>query len=574
MIENVKYHNNNLLFEIKISYVVVILFGTLALGACKNNEIKLTESPQIKEQWTDSVYATMNLEEKVGQLFMAATYSNREPAHTDSIQKLIEKYHIGGVIFFQGGPVRQVNMTNRFQKASKIPILVGIDAEWGVNMRLDSTSGFPYNMTLGAVQNNDLIRRIGVQIGKHCNLLGIHNNYAPVVDINTNPNNPVIGTRSFGEDRDNVTAKAMAFMNGMQSQGVLACAKHFPGHGDTSSDSHKSLPIINFSAQRIDSIELHPYKAMIAAELGSIMVAHLEVPSLEEKPGLPSSLSYRVVNDLLKDSLKFNGLIMTDALNMKGVSNFSDSGSVDLTAFLAGHDVLLFSENVPKGIATILNAFKQGRFTEDRLGYSVKKILKAKFDLGLHQFKPLPTKDLVAQLNSEENVHLNKELAEHAVTILKNDKDLLPLKAGKNIAVFTLGNGNSERFIQQLESKFSVTRLASMSDPAMAEADVVVIGYHRLNYRRSYRLTAQEIAVIEEIAKKKQVVLNVFASQYVLEKLKFDNIESVLVSYENSRYFQEAGAAIILGDLPSRGKLPARFNSIFDTGFGLELKTQ
>jgi beta-N-acetylhexosaminidase len=546
-------------------FISLILPGFL-LTACVPGKEKVPEEVNHRQIWVDSVYATMNLEEKVGQLFMAATYSNREPAHTDSIQKLIEEHHIGGVIFFQGGPVRQVNMINRFQQAAKIPLMVGIDAEWGISMRLDSTPRYPYNMTLGAIQDNELIEQIGRQIGLQCRLVGVHNNYAPVVDINTNPANPVIGTRSFGEDRDNVTAKALAFMTGMQSQGILACAKHFPGHGDTATDSHKTLPVVDFSAQRIDSVELHPYKKMISNGLGSVMVAHLEVPQLEEQPGLPSSLSHTIVTELLKDSLKFEGLIMTDALNMKGVSMFSDSGSVDLTAFLAGHDVLLFSENVPVGIASILKAFEEGRFTEERLTHSVKKILAAKYAVGLHEFQPLQTDNLIAELNTDINKELHRKAAEQSITILRNEDDLLPLKSGTDLTYLRLGDGNGEAYLNTLSETMNVK--ADNDD-----SKIVVVGYHRKNYRRSHKISSAERTVIQELAKRKKVILHVFASQYALVDLDFDNIEAVVISYENSVLFQEIGAKVLSGELGATGRLPARFNGEFDLGYGIDLKS-
>ena len=334
---------------------------------------------EAQQKWVDSIYQSMSLKEKIGQLYMVQVFSNKDENHLTAIRKLINKNHIGGIIYSKGGPVRQAKLNNELQAISKIPLLVGMDAEWGLSMRLDSTYAFPWNMTLGAVKDNSLIEQTGRQIGEHCKRLGVHYNFAPVVDINTNPKNPIIGNRSFGEDRDNVTKKALAFMKGMQSAGILANAKHFPGHGDTDADSHKTLPTIRFDKKRIDSVELYPYKALIKEGLSSVMVAHLNVPSLESRSGYPSSLSKHIVTDILKERLNFKGLIFTDALNMKGASNFSESGDIDLAAFQAGNDVMLISEDVPTGVAKLIEAYNNGKIAESRLAHSVKKILLEKY---------------------------------------------------------------------------------------------------------------------------------------------------------------------------------------------------
>ena len=306
-----------------------------------------------QKKWVDSIYKQMSLEDKIGQLFMVAAYSNKDSIHFNAIDKLISKYKIGGLIFFQGGPGRQARLTNRFQSKSKIPLFIGNDAEWGLSMRLDSTYRYPWNMTLGAIQNLRLVEEVGKQMGAQCNRLGVHFNFAPVLDINTNPKNPIIGFRSFGEDKINVTDHAIALMKGVQSQQVFSTGKHFPGHGDTSTDSHKGLPTVDFSAERLDEVELYPYKRLFKEGLSSVMVAHLNVPCLELRANCPSSLSYNIVTNILQTQLGFKGLIFTDALNMKGASNYKTPGDIDLDAFTAGNDILLFPENVPLAVGKI-----------------------------------------------------------------------------------------------------------------------------------------------------------------------------------------------------------------------------
>lgn len=328
--------------------------------------------------WVENHYANMALEERIGQLFMVSVASNQSKSATDRVKNLVESEGIGGVIFLVGGPVQQAQLANVYQAASKVPLLIGSDAEWGMAMRLDSTYAFPWNMTLGAIQDSTIVEKVGHQIGKHAKRLGVHINFAPDLDVNNNPKNPIIGNRSFGEDPKNVAEKGRAFVRGMEKAGVLTSGKHFPGHGDTATDSHKSLPIINSSLERLDSIELYPFKEVMKAGLSSTMVAHLDVPSLESREGHPSTLSKSIVTGVLQNQLGFKGLVITDALNMKAVSDFAPEGEVELEAFLAGNDLLLMPENVLKAKETFIKAYNDGVVTEERLAKSVKKILMAK----------------------------------------------------------------------------------------------------------------------------------------------------------------------------------------------------
>ena len=363
---------------------------------------------------------------------MVQVFSNQDKATKLKVLNDVRNNKVGGIIYSKGGPVLQAKLNNELQAIAKVPLLIGMDAEWGLSMRLDSTFSFPWNMTLGAVKDLKLIEQTGRQLGEHCKRLGVHFNFAPVVDINTNPKNPIIGNRSFGEDRDNVTDKAMAFMNGMQSVGVLANAKHFPGHGDTSTDSHKTLPTIEFDAKRIDSVELNPYRKLIQKGLSSVMVAHLNIPSLESRDGYPSSISENIVTGILKQQLRFKGLIFTDALSMKGVSNFSKPGDIDLAAFLAGNDVMLMSEDVSTGINKIEEAYTNGTIKEERLALSVKKVLMAKYKVGLNNYLPIGTSKLIDDLNRVKDTVLYEELLENAITVAKDTLNLLPFKQLEN----------------------------------------------------------------------------------------------------------------------------------------------
>ena len=331
----------------------------------------------IEDNWIDQHMSEMSLREKIGQLFMVAAYSNKGKRHTEQLKKQIEDYNIGGLIFFQGTPHAQAKFTNELQSISNIPLLIAQDAEWGLSMRLDSVIGLPKQLALGAVRNNELIFDYGRIVAEQCKRIGVHINLAPVVDVNNNIENPVINDRSFGENIYNVANKSIAYMKGMQDKGIIACAKHFPGHGDTDSDSHKTLPTISHDRSRLDSIELYPFKKLIDNGIGSIMSAHLYVPNLDSNK-YASSLSKKINHDLLKEELGFKGLTITDALNMKGVTKYFKSGELEVRALLADNDILLFSENIPKAIRAIENAVEGDIITEEMIEEKVRLILKVK----------------------------------------------------------------------------------------------------------------------------------------------------------------------------------------------------
>src|SRR5690554_2332661 len=536
---------------------------------------KYKKSPS--QQWADSVYQTMTFNEKVGQLFMVAAYSNKDQQHVRKLERLVEDHHIGGVIFFQGGPYRQVRITNNLQSRSKIPMFVGIDAEWGLGMRLDSTYNYPWNMTLGAIQDNKLIEKMGAQMAQQAKRLGIHFMFAPVVDININAKNPVIGNRSFGENKENVTQKSIALMKGMQKNGVYATAKHFPGHGDTSADSHYTLPLINFDKKRLHSIELYPYKKMISEGLASIMVAHLEVPALEPHKGIPSSLSYKTITELLKNELNFQGLIFTDALNMKGASNYKAPGEIDLAAFLAGNDVLLFAEDVPKAIQKFNEALENKSLTEERLAHSVKKILKYKYDTGLNTFEEIDLKNLSADLNQPAFDDLSFELYKNIVTVVKSKDGFLPLQPDDRIAYVKLGDDTNTDFIQAMQrySTFTVFSKNDMEDHIedLKPFDKVIIGYHKADGGwKNHNMSSSEIGLIDKIAVQKPTVLVSFAKPYALEKLKsVYDISSIVIGYQNNRFAFEAVSNALFGYANANGKIPVSIGTHFDEGRGIIL---
>ncbi|MEO8516061.1 MAG: glycoside hydrolase family 3 N-terminal domain-containing protein [Flavobacterium sp.] len=537
----------------------------------------LFEDSPAEEKWVDSIYSNMTFDEKLGQLFMVAAYSNKDTVHFNAIDKLVTDYKVGGLIFFQGGPVRQAKLTNRFQSKSKIPLFIGNDAEWGLSMRLDSTYRYPWNMTLGAIQDMKLIEDLGSQMGKETKRMGIQFNFAPVIDINTNPNNPIIGNRSFGEDKEEVTKRAVALMKGVQNQGVFSTGKHFPGHGDTETDSHKTLPMVNFSKERLEDVEFYPYKKMFNLGLASVMVAHLNVPSLETRENYPSSISYNVVTNILKKELGFNGLIFTDALNMKGASNFKKPGEIDLEAFLAGNDILLFAEDVPTAVEKFKQAYADTLITDERIAYSVKKILKYKYKAGLNHYKPIDTNNLYADLNKPINNALQYKLYENAITVIKNKDEILPIKdlTKAKIAYVKFGDDSGSTFLSTLKKYADVTEVSHQDidtlNIQLKDYNTVIIGFHKSDKAwKKHEFTEKELLWIDKIAENNNVILDVFAKPYTLLPFKsFDNIESVVVTYQNGDIAQEVSAELIFGAIDAKGKLPVSINNFFKIGEGL-----
>lgn len=526
--------------------------------------------------WVDSIYNKMSAREKIGQLFMISAYSNRDSVHTKEVSALIQDYKVGGLIFFQGGPVRQAKLTNLYQSKSKVPLFIAIDGEWGLGMRLDSTYIYPWNMTLGAIQDLSLIENVGRNMANENKRIGIHFNFAPVLDINTNPKNPIIGNRSFGEDKVNVSNRAIALMKGVQGQGVFCTGKHFPGHGDTSVDSHKALPLIDFSKERLELVELYPYKKTFDEGLVSVMVAHLNIPSLEPQANIPSSASYNIVTNLLQKELGFNGLIFTDGLAMKGATNFKGPGDLEIAVLLAGNDIFLGPDNVPEAFQKLEEAYAQGIITEERLAHSVKKILHYKFKAGLNKYKPIDMNNINGDLNPAQNDALHYKLYENAITVLKNEKEILPIKnLDQKIAYVKLGDDVNSTFVTTLKKYTEITEVSNTNIDSLNQElknyDTVIIGFHKLNKTwEKQNFTDTELLWLQEIAKHNKVILDIFTKPYSLLPItNFDDIEGLVVSYQNSAISQVVSAEILFGAVDAKGKLPVSINDSFKVNDGL-----
>ncbi len=554
------------------------------LGVNGQKSPLITTDSVAQNSWVNAQYDSMSVSERIGQLFMVSVASNQSKSATDNIKELIKTHNIGGVIFSTGGPNRQAKLTNEYQSISKTPLLIGMDAEWGLAMRLDSTYAFPWNMTLGAIRDSSIVEKVGFQVGKHAKRLGVHINFAPDIDVNNNPKNPIIGNRSFGEDPLNVSKQGIAFMKGMERAGVLSCGKHFPGHGDTATDSHKALPIINSSKKRLDSIELYPFKELINAGLSSVMVAHLDVPSVEiMREGLPSTLSEQVISGLLQTELGFEGLTITDALNMKAVSQFAPEGEVELQAFLAGNDLLLMPENVLKAKQKMEESFNNGIISEERLSTSVKKILLAKYKAGLHKYRAIALENLYEDLNGIENDVVYEEAIENAITVVKNNFSLLPIKKleNKKIAYVNFGDDSGDTFFRALNQYAKVTKI-SAKDAAgyrtqLSDFNLVIIGLHKSNKSpwKSYKFSKNELFWLQEISRLRtsNTVLTLFAKPYALSDIaSFNTIDGLVMAYQNSAIAQEKAAEVIFGAIGANGRLPVSTNPEFPVNTGVKLK--
>ncbi len=540
---------------------IILLFSSLAgYGQTAGNK---------EQYWVDSVYAALTPEQRIGQLMMIRAHSGKGEKYEQAVAENIRKYAVGGLCFFQGTPERQVYLVNRYQKLSKVPLLVSQDAEYGLAMRLQNTFKFPYQMTMGAMEDDSLVYCAGRQIAKQLKMTGVRMNFAPVVDVNNNPQNPIINSRSFGEDKKLVAAYGLAYMRGLQDEGVIAVAKHFPGHGDTDMDSHKTLPQIKVDRKRLDSIELFPFKTLIDSGVGGVMIAHLSVPALEDEKGVPTTLSKKVVTDLLEKDLGFHGLKITDALEMKGVSLHYPAGEAALKALQAGNDILLLPEDLKMAVRAIQQALEKGEIRPQWLEEKVKKQLHFKYQYVLSQYDSLRSDSLMQRLNSPENLALSKKIFEKAVTVLTNHDSLLPLRRPDTMKIASLSIGNAQKTVfQKILEKYAAidaySREKNIFDKEkllkqLADYDLVIVGLHHTSIfpHRNFGLRQEDLAFIDSLRSRTGVVLSLFGSPYALNKLKnAKDYPALILGYEDKDEAQSVVAQIIMGALPSQGHLP------------------
>ncbi len=542
--------------------------------------ISATNPPDdAREAWVESTFNSLTEDQRIAQLFMIRAHSDKGPDHINKVTKLVRDYQVGGLCFFQGTPEKQAELTNKYQQLSKVPLMISMDAEWGLGMRLkSSTISFPHNLTLGAIQNNNLIYDMGQEVARQCRRLGVHVNFAPVVDINNNKANPVINYRSFGEDRYNVSAKSYMYMKGMQDGNLMACAKHFPGHGDTNVDSHYDLPVINHGMPRLDSIEMFPFRLLAEHGMQSMMIAHLHVPAIDATTNRPTTLSPRAVTEILKQDIGFDGLIFTDGLGMKGVTKHYRAGEVEAKALVAGNDILLLPQDVPAALKEIKSYIASGELSKADVEEKVRRVLRAKYDLGISTPQSVATANLRADLNPPSAQVLKRKLIDNALTLVRNDQQIVPISEIKNkkISVLSIGKKTRTPFQKALAKygQFSQTNIdkgitSSKSTQLLQQfksQDLVIVSLHDMSSRASkgFGISGSTRDFLEKLNQQNKILLVVFGNPYSLEY--FDHLNNILMAYDDDEMVQESAAQAIFGATGINGRLPvtasprSRFN--------------
>ena len=558
-----------------IVFSILNFISTFAQPAINN----IPAPQKATTSWVDSIFNSMTLEQKIGQLYMIAAYSGGEKANQAYIEKLIRENQIGGLIFMQGNATAQANMTNQYQKLSKVPLLISMDAEWGLGMRLTGIKDFPRQIMLGAMQDSTIVYKMAAAIASQCRRLGVHIDFAPVIDINNNPRNPVINFRSFGENKNKVANYGMQYMKGLQDNGIMACAKHFPGHGDTEVDSHKDLPEIKKTLKQLEELELFPFNQLIQNGLQSVMVAHLNIPAIDNQKNTPTTLSYNAITDLLKKKMNFNGLIFTDALNMDGVAKYFSPGEIDLKAFEAGNDILLFSQDVNAGVKKIKDAIQKNPSLENRLNESVKKILQAKFNAGLNQIEPIKTENIDEDINQYISP-IRMQIAEAAVTLLSDPYQIIDQfknVAQANLTYIAVGTSSENKIIKSLKDLGVKNILYAPSNAKEVKKFLnkidkqakLIIGVHNMSGypTNNFGLDSLEINIVNTLSSQFNSLTILFGNPYALKN--FCETKGMMVAYDDAVETQEIISKILSGSLKAKGKLPISICKNYKAGDGV-----
>ena len=557
----------------KISIFFFLLLNILIFGQYQPKNIS-KEDLKKAQDWVNSTYNSLNQDEKLGQLFIVALYTNKGEDYISNVRNLVINEKLGGLILMQDDAEREINLVNEFQSKSKVPMLIGMDAEWGLFQRIATAHKFPWAITLGAIQDKKLISEMSAQIAEDAKRMGVNWDFAPVVDVNTNPNNPIIGNRSFGSDVQNVINSALAYSNGLQDNNVLAAIKHFPGHGDTDTDSHLDLPMISHNLERLNSTELAPFKALMDKGIGGVMVAHLYVPALEKQSGIPASVSKSIVTGILKEKFGYKGLIITDALNMGAVAKRFKPGELDALAFKAGNDIMLFSEGVKEGKRLIQLAIDNKEISQNRVEESVKKILLTKYFLGLTKYTPKNPVNINSDLNNEKHVKIVQKMYENALTLLKDEQKLLPLNCKETYYYVPLEEAPFQTFAEHLNLQTTVIIKKASEISSIPANSKVIVGFHKDNSTayKPYKISDSSKKILADLSKNQQIILNVFGSPYALKDIDISKLSTVLVSYENNDDSMIATAKGLTGKTKISGRLPVLVNENLKYGMGINLE--
>lgn len=564
-----------------VRHILTTVFLFIVLSSASAQKISYLQSLDTPNQWVDSVFHKLSKRQKIAQMFFVRAHTNLGKAYEDSVGLVIKKEHLGGVVFFQGGPGRQAILTNEYQSHSKVPLLITSDGEWGLGMRLDSTISYPYQMALGAVQDKNLIYKMGLEVAKDYKRLGMHMNLAPDVDVNNNPKNPVINFRSFGENKYNVANKASAYLKGMQDGGLLVSIKHFPGHGDTDVDSHYDLPQLKFSKERLDSLEIYPFRELIREGAAGVMIAHMNIPALDATPNMPSTLSKPIVTGILKGELGFKGLIISDAMGMKGVVKYFKDGEADVMGVIAGNDILELSENSGRAIKLVRKAIRQGRISMERIDESVKKILTAKYWAGLNLKDTVNEHNVLADVTRPESFQLRQELADASMTMLRGKDYIKTLSPENRTVIISIGTPNVTLFQQDLGAYYKNSIFYTLDKNANANAiakvmkdinlfDQVIIGIHDTRTRPGNGMVlSEDLKMFVKDMAGKNAVFALFANPYNLSALPgLENSKGLVVAYQKEDFMQQSAAAVFKNQLITTGRLPVTVNIFFKYGDG------
>ena len=556
----------------QITFLIILLLS-LKISAQYQPKNLSKEDLKKANDWVQKTYNSLSQDQKLGQLFIIALYTNKGEDYINNVRNIVVNEQIGGLILMQDDAAKEINLVNEFQTKSKVPLMIGMDAEWGIFQRIATAHKFPWAMTLGAIQDKNLITEMAAKIAEDCKRMGINWDFAPVVDVNTNPDNPIIGNRSFGSEVSNVVHSGLAYSNGLQNNNILAAIKHFPGHGDTNTDSHLDLPVVSHDLKRLTDIELAPFKALMDKGIGGVMVAHLYVPALESQKGIPASISKNIITGILKEKFGFKGLIITDALNMGAVAKRYKPGELDALAFKAGNDIMLFSDGVKEGKRLIQLAIDNKEISQNRIEESVKKILLTKYYLGLTKYEARNPENINVDLNNDSHKVLVQNLYSNALTLIKDEKKLLPLHCNETYYYVPLEEAPYQTFLDQLNLKATVIVKKASEIGTIPANSKVIVGFHKDNSTayKPYKISDASKKVLADLSKNQQVILNVFGSAYALKDIDISKISTVSVSYENNDDSMTATAKAFNGATRISGRLPVLVNEKLKAGMGIDL---
>jgi beta-N-acetylhexosaminidase len=558
-----------------LELIIALFFSQASFAQVKNIPAKV---------WADKEYKRLSADERIAQLMvvrLSAIDSKTKVIsfYEDKVAGLIKKYNIGGICLFQGSPVKQATIINKLQAQAKTPLLMCIDAEWGVGMRIiDSVLPLPRQMMLGAMKDETVVYRYGKLVAEQCKRIGVQVNYAPVVDVNNNPNNPIINDRSFGEDKYKVANYGIQYMKGMQDNGVMACAKHFPGHGDVTTDSHLDLPVINKSMAELDSLELYPFRKIFDAGIGSVMLAHLYIPAIDKTTNRATSLSPANINELMRKQLKYDGLTFTDALEMQGVKKFFPNGEASVQSLIAGNDMLCLPEDVPSAIKKVKDAIKQKKLSWADIEMHCKKVLMAKYQYGLTTLKSISLDNLATDLNTGIS-GMRRLVAENAITLVaKKDSTFFPFNDTKpgDVAVVAFGITAENEFTKRLRVEYNAKLFYSNEVDLLDKLKgykKIVVGVHNIGRyaATNFGFTKPNIDLLNTIQQKENSISFVFGNAYCLKNMC--NAKNMVMCYEDDDIVQGTAVDLLEGKIFYKGVLPVTICENLKYGFGIATAT-